>query len=201
MEQISTSTQEEEKRFYCPYKWCSYSTLPPTSKLYTHIRARHPPGIRHLTTNCSLIFKSPLGQVINFDESTRDLLTNDEEISVENVSKGFYCPYKNCDASYDIEHNFYSHLRKKHRQRVPPLKLGSRLHTIRGPTGCILRFDEDSRDTLNEEDNILVENLNTIARTKAVMAHIRSAITFTSTFKSITTTSSRQIPKPEGGGN
>ncbi|KAI9247169.1 hypothetical protein BDA99DRAFT_257901 [Phascolomyces articulosus] len=77
-EENSNHNQQNEKRFYCPYKSCKFTT-DTKANLYKHIRyySDHNPTLPKLcgsNRNKKYVFTTPQGKALLFDEKSRDTL-------------------------------------------------------------------------------------------------------------------------------
>ncbi|KAG2226087.1 hypothetical protein INT45_011704 [Circinella minor] len=121
MNALNRSFATPKGELHCPYKGCrSKSTALPHS-LYRHIRAKHFADFPKLSPSCIYTFKSPAGELIRFDENSRELLEEGTEILADKTYKSvaetrYHCPYKRCHGRfYYAPSDIRSHLESRHR--------------------------------------------------------------------------------------
>ncbi|KAI9489063.1 hypothetical protein BDB00DRAFT_641399 [Zychaea mexicana] len=148
--------------FHCPYKGC-IATFTKLLSTYYHMRTTHKAIIPRLNNSgeCEHVFKNPSGQVINFDESSRNMLSDEDTVSIERFMKGvaddrayYCCPYKGCIYKSNKRKLTHLHIRKRHDESFK-VKTSSSL-TLKAPSGREIHLDETSKDLISESEQIVV---------------------------------------------
>ncbi|KAI8142130.1 hypothetical protein BJV82DRAFT_615651 [Fennellomyces sp. T-0311] len=149
-----------DEPYYCPYKGCTLRCTARTN-LYLHIRTCHDPELPKINTQRTMIYTSPDGKALRFDEGCRDLLEPNEKLGVvellRNTGKA-YCPYKGCSLAHSRQFTLYKHIRQCHDPSFPLLTRGTR-HIFMGQDGSRVLFDENSRNMFAENQKIVVTDV------------------------------------------
>ncbi|KAI9248876.1 hypothetical protein BDA99DRAFT_227427 [Phascolomyces articulosus] len=111
------------KRYYCPYRACSFVSRCKRSMVIKHIRMRHFPELQHMYMGGRVTMKTTSGKIIDFAESSKSLLSDGEVILVHVKQEGrFYCPYQDCTCTtISSKSHMYPHIRKRHFPELPSL--------------------------------------------------------------------------------
>ncbi|KAI9243549.1 hypothetical protein BDA99DRAFT_530165 [Phascolomyces articulosus] len=151
---------------YCPYKGCrSKSTALPHS-LYRHIRAKHFANFPKLSPSCLYTFRSPAGELIRFDENSRELLEEGTEILADRTYRSvaetrYHCPYKRCHGRfYYAPSDIRSHLESRHRVVIQSDGDYSKL-VFKTTNGQLIRLEDERIGNLFDDQVEIIVSVDT----------------------------------------
>ncbi|KAI9489060.1 hypothetical protein BDB00DRAFT_845497 [Zychaea mexicana] len=150
--------------FYCPYNNCGVA-YKQRSRVLRHLRTIHGRDIPNLIQqkNHSTVLKAPSGQILKFDESSRNILNAGDDILVEKTTivknnQVYICPYKNCHSVYAHRTSIYAHIRRGHGDKsffMGSVVSGRKL-IFTNSSGESIHFDDKSKNSVNENERIIV---------------------------------------------
>ncbi|KAI9272982.1 hypothetical protein BDA99DRAFT_280732 [Phascolomyces articulosus] len=150
----SEPTKTKECDVYvCPYKWCKRPSFTFKKSFFDHIRKEHYASFPPFSPDKTCVFQKLSGKKIGFDEQSRDSVLDGQEIYSEDLRIHFYCPYKSCTVSEYSRQNLFTHIRDHHYQDFPQFLEFNRL-AFKNAAEQAIRFDENSRNTLEDGDPI-----------------------------------------------